>query len=184
VGLRYDDLREVFENQANFSAASRVGKRLKEAVDYLDRVFPNESDPLLRNRTIVQSFVTIACRIIEAGKSAGTERRLRDFFRSFMDALSRQVEMGIQATDADFIAFQRTVNANVKTGARIRHGILLRKMLAFDPMVADLFDPTVVAESGLNQRIKELGDSISKLVGQLNAAYAARHGGRPNKDHE
>jgi hypothetical protein len=64
----------------------------------------------------------------------------------------------------------------VKSGAKIRHRILLRKLLSLDPSAADLFDPTTVAESGLNLRIKELGDSVVQLVGQLNMAYAAKSG--------
>jgi hypothetical protein len=84
--------------------------------------------------------------------------------------------LGINATDHDYIEFQRTVNANVKTGARIRHGILLRKLLAFDPGFADFFDSTVVAESGLSERVKGIGDTVAKLVGQLNAVYASKHG--------
>ncbi len=176
VGLRYDELKELFENQAAFSGASKVGKRIKEALEHLDLVFKTDHDPLLRNRSIVQSFVTLACRILDGGKAVGTEKRLRNFFEHFITQLSRQVELGIHATDLDYIEFQRTVNANVKSGAKIRHRILLRKLLAVDPAAADLFDATAVAESGLNQRIKDLGDSVAKLVGQVNAAYAAKCG--------
>jgi hypothetical protein len=88
VGLRYDDLREVFESQANFSSASRVAKRIEEALRHLDRVFRNGRDPSLRNRSIVQSFVTLVCRIIEVGKAAGTEKRLHRFFKNFIFELS------------------------------------------------------------------------------------------------
>ena len=176
VGLRYDDLRGVFESQASFSPASRVGKGIKEALNHCDRVFRKNGDPSLRNRSIVQSFVTLVCRIVKTGKAAGTEKRLHNFFEHFVAELSRQVELGIRATDQDYIEFQRTVTANVKTGAKIRHGILLRKLLTFDPAFVEMFDPTVVAESGLSHRINDLGDSIAKLVGQLNTAYATKHG--------
>jgi hypothetical protein len=176
VGLRYDELKVVFENQASFSAASNVGKRIKGALEHLDLVFRADNVPLLRNRSIVQSFITLVCRILDGGKAAGSEKRLRYFFEQFISELSRQIELGIQATDQDYIEFQRTVNANVKSGARIRHRILLRKLLAIDPAAADLFDPTVVVESGLTQRIKDLGDSVAQLVGQLNAVYSANSG--------
>jgi len=38
--------------------------------------------------------------------------------------LSRQVELGHEATDSDYLTFQRTVNANVKSGAKTRQQIL------------------------------------------------------------
>lgn len=43
-----------------------------------------------------------------------------------MAELSRQVELGQEATDADYISFQRTVNANVRSGARTRQEQALR----------------------------------------------------------
>jgi hypothetical protein len=39
VGLRYDDLRAVFESQATFSAQSNVAKRLKQTLDFADAGF-------------------------------------------------------------------------------------------------------------------------------------------------
>ena len=39
-GLRYDDLKSVFESQASFSPRSNVAQRLRAALDYLDRVVP------------------------------------------------------------------------------------------------------------------------------------------------
>jgi hypothetical protein len=85
-----------------------------------------------------------------------------------MDNLNRQIEMGQSATDSEYITFQRSVNANIKGGARTRHSILLRKLLTSSPKLADLFDPSIVAESGVTGRISALGDSISNLIEQIN----------------
>jgi hypothetical protein len=175
TGLRYDDLKTIFEGQANFSSKSAVSKRLQAIFDYLDKVFPDKST-LLRNRAVVQSFATFVSRLIQTGKSAGNEERVLQFLTKFMKDLSTQIELGPKATDADLIGFQKTINANVRSGARIRQEVLLRKMLALEPSLVELFDPTIVAESGLSGRIKELSQSIATLIHTINAAYAAENG--------
>src|SRR5207249_3030696 len=103
-------------------------------------------------------------------RSAEYEEKFLPFFEHFMKELAHQVELGQSATDFDYLKFQRSVNANVKAGARTRHEILLRKLFAFDPSVADLFDSATVAESGIEGRVKQLGDEIVDLVGRVNSA--------------
>jgi hypothetical protein len=44
------------------------------------------------------------------------------------------------------------------------------------PELAEIFDPSVVAESGVSGRVAALGDSISELVSQINGKYATRTG--------
>jgi hypothetical protein len=175
TGLRYDDLKDVFESQANFSAKSAVAKRLQAIFDYLDGTFTEKSS-LLRNRTVVQSFATFVSRLIQTEKSKGHEDKVLRFFTRFMKELATQVELGPNATDSDLTRFQKSINANVKSAAQTRQEILLRKMLMLEPALVDLFDPTIVAESGLNGRNKELGDSITTLIHAINTAYAAENG--------
>jgi hypothetical protein len=93
-----------------------------------------------------------------------------------MSELSHQVELGQAASDYDFIRFQKSINANMKAGARTRQEILLRKAFMHDPDVAAAFDPSALVESGLTGRVKELGDAIAAEISRLNAAYAADHG--------
>lgn len=175
VGLRYDDLREVYESQASFSPKSNVAKRLHETFDYLDRVFPERST-LLRNRTVVQSFATLTARIVSTDKATGYEKKLRNFFEHFMQELSRQVELGQRATDSDYISFQHTVNANVRSGAQTRQEVLLRKLLTIEPSFVDLFDPAIIAESGLTRQIQLLGESVRTQIARLNSAYSSKTG--------
>jgi hypothetical protein len=94
-----------------------------------------------------------------------------------MNELSHQVELGQAASDYDFIRFQKSINANVKAGARTRQEILLRKAFMHDLDLAAAFDPSALVESGLSGRIKDLGDAIAAQISRLNAAYAADHGG-------
>lgn len=174
-GLRYDDLKSVFESQASFSPHSNVAQRLRSAFQYLDLVFPERSD-ILRNRTIVQSCATLVCRLISTDKQKGSEKAMRRFFESFLEDLSRQVTLGQQATDSDYLRFQKTVNSNVRRNAQIRNAILLRKLLLFDPAFADLLGTSVFAESGIAQTLSEAAKRIANLIQKKNEQYARDHG--------
>lgn len=175
VGLRYDDLEPLFESQANFSEDSNIAKRLNETFNYLDRAFPKK-EPKLRNRTIVQSLATLTASIIAAGKSAGYEPKLRGFFTQFLAELSRQVELGQQATELDYVTFQKTVSQNRRSGARTRQEILLRELLLYDPASTELFGPSVIAESGIEEQIRGVAESTANLIVQINENYAVANG--------
>lgn len=174
-GLRFDDIKSVFADQKNFSGTSAVAKRIKSTLDFLRAVFPSPNEAL-KNRTIVQTVVTFAARLVETGKHKGLESNLAAFIEHYVTNLGQQVELGQSATDYDYIRFQRTVNANVKAGARLRQEILLRKAFMFDGAMADAFDPSVLVASGVAGRVKELGDAISDRIGRLNSAYSGKHG--------
>jgi Protein of unknown function DUF262 len=175
AGLRYDDIKPVFEAQSNFSATSAAATRLKAALEFLAVAFPKPS-PLLKNRTVVQSIISLACRLVSTGNAGGLEKKFGSFVLHFMSELSRQVELGQLASDHDFIRFQKSINANVKAGARTRQEILLRKAFMYDADLAAAFDPSALVESGLTGRVRELGDAISAQIERLNSAYSAEHG--------
>lgn len=175
ASLRFDDVQATFESQSNFSPRSAVGRRLIETLNYLDKAFPAKSREL-RNRTMVQSVATVAAVIVMTGRGGGHEKEFRDFVVKFVAELSRQVELGLGATDEDYIKFQQSVNANVRGGVRTRHEILIRKLLRADPSFAPVFDPTTVAASGVAGEVKRLGNSLGKLIELANTGYAAKHG--------
>jgi hypothetical protein len=175
VGLRFDDLRAVFEGQANFSEESNIAKRLQDTLDFLDRTFDKES-PHLRIRTVVQSLITLTARLVASGRASGYEHALAKFFDHFMNELSQQVELDHRATDSDYLDFQRTVSANVRTGPKTRQEILLRKLLRYDPHLPTLFGPATIAESGINLQITKDAAAIQKLVASINERYSADKG--------
>jgi len=176
AGLRFADLKTTFDGQASFSDKSNVATRLQRTFDFLDSIFPQRSRAL-RNRTVVQAVATLTARLHTTGKTKGFEVRLKEFFESFVEELSRQVELGQEATDLDYIQFQRTINANVRRGARTRQEILLRKLLMFDSAFVGLLDPAVIAESGLTGSIRVVGESIASLVTKVNERYSSEKGG-------
>jgi hypothetical protein len=175
AGVRYDDLRSVFESQAGFSSRSNVAKRLKAALDFLDSAFPTRSK-ILRNRTVVQSLITLGTTLAASGVLAGSETKLAKFFEGFMKELTKQVELGQQATDSDYVEFQRTVNANLKSGPATRHAILLRKLLQHDPSLVSAFAAEDVLGSGFQSQINRHATSIRERIASLNEHYAATHG--------
>jgi hypothetical protein len=175
AGLRLDDIREVFLSQSSFASTSAIGKRIKAALDFLHKAFKNRGASL-RTRTIVQSLLTLTCKLVSTRRSDGCESKLRRFFESFMSELAEQVEMGQSATDSDYVTFQHSVSANVRGAAKTRQEILLRKLFRIAPDLAGVFDPTVIAESGVSGRVAALGESLTELISQINGKHAARKG--------
>lgn len=175
TGLRFEDLKQIFESNSNFSTTSAVAKRIKSALDFLDKAFPKMEDSL-RSRTIAQSLITLTAKLVDSEAACGSEDELRRFYEHFSRELSKQVELGQAANDSDYVIFQRSVNANVKTGAKTRHEILLRKLLGKSPKLAALFGPTIIVQSGMVARVEQLGASIRDLVHTANKAYGAKHG--------
>lgn len=175
AGLRLDDMQKVFESQKNFSPNSQVAKRIKAALALLEASFPIKSNNF-RNRAITQSFVTLACRIVENSPETKAVPKLAQFASDFQSELASQVELGHGATDPDYLAFQKTVNANVKSGPKTRHRVLIRKWLQFDPTAADLFDPGTLAEGNLDQEIQRQGELIGSLVTNINEVYSSANG--------
>jgi len=176
AGLRYDELRTVFESQSQFSSTSNVAKRIKAALDFVKAGFDAESGRLLRNRTVVQSLLTLVCRLIQSGKAKGNEAAVRKFFVSFLQELNKQVELGQRATDPAYLEFQRTINANIRGGAEIRQQTLLRKLLTWDPSFAEMFDPAAIIETGLPSAVSADAKEIVRLIGELNEQHSSQHG--------
>ena len=175
TGLRFDDLKRIFSSQKNFSQTSAVAKRLVLALDLLADAFPKKNTRL-KNRTIVQSLITLACRVVENKPKSDFPVVLARFTNTFLDGLSRQVELGQSATDYDLIRFQRSINANIRAGARIRNEVLLRKAFISDARIAEIFSPATIAASGVAQRVVELADDVTAQIGRLNTAYAHVNG--------
>lgn len=175
VGTRYDDLRAVFESQASFSEDSSAAKRLLGAIDFLDKAFDTQN-PRLRNRTVVQSAITLCTRLFSTGKIVGLEKKIGFFLNHFLDELTRQVQLGHAATDRDYLDFQKTVTANVRSGPSTRQKILLRKLFFYAPELAEQFDAATLTESGMTNQIRLDADAIISKISQINESYSAEHG--------
>lgn len=175
TGLRLDDVKAVFEANKHFASSSAVAKRIKNALDLLATAFKN-SGSILRTRTIVQSLITLTCKIVATKNYMGREELLKQFFERFTSELAAQIDKGQEATDSDYVEFQKSVSANVTGAAKTRQAILLRKLFTIAPELSTIFDPSVIAESGVNGRIASVADSISQLIEQVNKKYSSATG--------
>lgn len=175
AGLRYVDVEKVFIANAAFSPQSAGAKRINKALNYLHSTFPGSFKPF-RNRTIVQSIITLVCHLQQAGMKLEQKNSLRDFIEFFLGELSKQVELGQDATDPDFLKFQRTVNANVKSGARTRQTVLLRKLFRKFPEFFSALSQSAEIAKGLTADSAILAATIRGLIAASNERYAAKHG--------
>ena len=173
VGFRFDDLKALFESQANFSKTISGGQANSRDPRLSAQGVSRRRSPVLRNRSVVQSIITTAAQIVATGSEAGNKRpEFRKFVESFVAELSKQVELGLRATDHDYIAFQRSVNANVRAGAKTRNEILLRKMFRSSPTLASRLSILAWSpEPGLSGEIRRVGNLIDDLIQELNSIF-------------
>jgi hypothetical protein len=176
AGLRYVDVKQVFEGQASFSEQSQVAKRIRSGLDFLVSAIP-AGTTIFRSRSIAQSFITLVCHLQQPNILGGKEKTIAAFAGHIVKGLASEVEKGQEATDADYISFQKSVNANVSSGPAIRHKVLLRKLFQFDPDVLDLIDNPVAAFADFSGEIAALGKDIRKKIALLNDAHSATNGG-------
>jgi hypothetical protein len=176
VGLRLDDVTKVFETYSGFSGNTAVAKRVNKALDILRVNFPDKYQHF-RNRTVVQSVVTLVCHLqAQGGLDQAAAEKLKTFIDGFLKELAKQVDLGQQATDADYVAFQRTVNANIKSGTRTRQAILLRKLFSMYPDFYTNFSQSPALAASVSGDISRLAASIRRLATICNERHAAKHG--------
>ena len=175
AGLRINDLSDLFEANASFSPNSQNAKRIAQALDFLNDALDNDA-LITRTRSLTQSIITLACRLVASGIDASFGPQFNKFTKHFMAELVKQVELGHEATDEDYLAFQKTVNANVRSAVNTRHQILLRKLFQFDPSFAEKLDAATIAASGTKFAIENLGAEIAALIEEINELNSAKSG--------
>jgi hypothetical protein len=174
--LRLPELRHFLQSNASFSNRSNVAKRVQRTLDYLNEEIFLEWCPILRNRSLVQSFATLTASMLRCGSATRMGARLKEFFEAFAHDLVREVEKGHSATDKDLLQFQATISANVLTGPHTRHKILLRKLLLFDTTLAEFLGPESVIESDMVASLADMSKAIQDSVYALNTEYSGRRG--------
>ena len=174
-GTRFEEVKEVFLSNSNFSPKSATAKRVKAALDLL-AMFTEKPTKRFRNRTIVQSVITLVCHLEKAGLDQSKMPIVSGFLDSFLTRLSEQVELGHEATDSELITFQRTVNANVRSGAKTRNDILLKRLFQTHPDIYDVFSDNTDMRSLIQKEIDEKARAIGDLITKINDVYAAKSG--------
>lgn len=174
-GLRFSDVKDTFEAHTTFPTSSAVAKRTKKALTILHNQMDRPAAHL-RNRTMVQSLVTMTCHLLRAGVPDKKFKEVAGFAEEFGRELARQVELGKAATDHDYIDFQRTVNANLRSGAAIRNTILLRKLFRKHPDLYSVMSEGSAVAQGVEADIQGRADVVADLIYRVNERYAATEG--------
>lgn len=172
ANLRFDEMKSLFESQKTFSDKSAVAARLVSALDFLDRATPAGSKTF-KNRTITQSFFNLVAALGSDTTLKGKEKIIGDFAKSFVESLAKEVEKGHQATDLDLIGFQRSINANVRSGAQVRHRALMRKLFEWDPSILDAAGLHALSVAGYDGELISTSKRISQLIHDINNVNAA-----------
>ena len=175
AALRYADVKLVFEAQCNFSDQSQVAKRIKTALDFLASAI-SDGAKAFRSRSLTQSFITMVCHLQKDEILKGKEAQIAKFAESFVGGLAAEVEKGQLANDSDFIEFQKSINANIKSGPVIRNKVLLRKLFQFYPDFLVTADADVAAEADFSSEISKVAKDIRATLSNLNDLYAAKKG--------
>jgi len=175
AGLRYSEVKAVFEAQKSFSDKSQVAVRIKGALDFLASAIPDKSTAF-RSRSMTQSFITMICHLYGKDALKGKEAQIAKFAETFVSGLASEVEKGQAATDSDFISFQKSVNANVKTGPVTRDKVLLRKLFQFDPAFLESANADAAAAADFTGEIVDVAKNIRALITAVNTVYASKHG--------
>ena len=175
AGVRYQDVKQVFEAHVAFSEQSQVAKRIRAALDLLASAIPNGTK-VFRSRSITQSFVTMICQLQKAGSLKGKESTVGKFAQHFIEILAKEVEKGQDATDSDLVMFQKSVNANVKGGPIVRHQVLLRKLFQFAPEFLETVDADIINAANFSGEIALVAKQIRLDIVAVNDAYSAKQG--------
>ena len=175
ASLRYEDVKTVFEDNQSFSEQSLVAKRIKAALDFLDKAIPAGST-IFRSRAVTQSFLNLICLLQKSDVLDGHEKDIAEFASEFVSGLSAEVEKGQSASDGEFIKFQRSINANVKSGPEIRNKILVKKLIQSKPnLLEDAFSDLAVSVDLVGD-IKSISQDVAEKIININKTYSSKSG--------
>ncbi len=165
----------MFYHQKNLSRNSAAARRTKKALDILRQMLP-EHCAWLRNRTLVQSIITFTCHLHKDGLVEEKYDDLGLFILQFLQELTTQVELGQEATDQEYVQFQRTINANVRTDPQTRNVILLKKLFQATPNFYSNELQSQDLASTLKSQIDSSARTIREMIAQANELYSSVHG--------
>ncbi|MDQ7840809.1 MAG: DUF262 domain-containing protein [bacterium] len=168
--MRFAQLNNFLRENTSFSRVGDTAKRMKAVLQYLTAVKPDQAQ-FLRNRASVLSVCMLASAVVRAGVPKTTAPKFGAFLKQFFSDLTREVEKGSKATNADLLRYQEAISYG-STGAdsiRERLEVLTRNLAAFDP----LFAPVIRAQAKAGAPVAGLASEVSDLVYVVNEKAAA-----------
>ena len=175
AGFRFKDVKNVFQNNKNFSEKSASAKRLEKTLYFLDNVF-KKKNIILKNRLITQSVITFGTSLMDCNNITKYQKKLENFLVNFFTELTKEIEKGAKATDKDMINFQQSLRGNIKDAPFVRQTILMRKFIAAYPEFALELDPTHSIKSSIVSNIEELAKEVKGFITIINEHFNAKTG--------
>jgi len=130
--LKFKDLEKMYKDHTDFDMAGPEAMKIREVLDYLNKVFLRRTSHV-RNRATVVSLFWFVLSEREEFSLIGKERLVREFFEKFQDKLRSQIRLGKDATDVELLSYQTAVIQAADTRESIiqRHNILVKKFREF-----------------------------------------------------
>lgn len=146
--LKLKSLEKFFVDYSSFNHKSPEAKKILNVINYLEKVFPDNKDPALRNRANVVSIFYLISDLSGRGNISGREKEIRSFFRKFVKDLQKEFEKKPEDRDSSLLSYQSAVTqgADKIKSVNIRHNILLKKLAEKNKFFYKLLYPPVSPE--------------------------------------
>lgn len=119
---KYDDLENLYTIYADFDLKSNQAKSILFVLDKLKEIF-SAGVVKIRNRASVVSIYLLAEEMIIAKNIDGKEKDLKNFYLDFLEALKKEVRLGVEFKNKFLLAYQNKViqAADISSAIEYRH---------------------------------------------------------------
>lgn len=119
---KYEDLEVLYGTNKNFNIQSRDAASIINVLSVLYEIFGNDSINFRSRAAIVTLYLHVE-EMIEHDELEGNEDALKDFYLDFLSEITKQVRLGIDATNRFLISYQNKViqGADARSSIEFRH---------------------------------------------------------------
>lgn len=121
-GSKYEDLEILYRAYKDFKLDSEEAKWILSLLDKLHEIFSHEA-ARIRNRASIVSIYLLVEELVSKGHLEGKEKILKTFYLNFLEALQKEVRLGIDAENRFLINYQSRIiqAADSKASIKERH---------------------------------------------------------------
>jgi hypothetical protein len=158
ISTRFKPMLALFERHSGFLPSSPIVQNLDATLDFLERAFPPETRAL-KERSFVQSVITLASQLVAGGHSDGQEQAFVGFIIGFHNECVRQGKITGAARDPDFVLFNGTKAGKFINDAKVRHEVLVKKLGEQHPALHAALAPYSGSGYWVADRAADSGDT-------------------------
>lgn len=129
ANARDSDLNRLYEDNGHFDPNGKLGKKVRRALDYLKRAFPEKTPELERYNAI--TLYCLASTLLEAYVHQGTEKQLADWFVRFETERRQQNNLSEDQRDPQLIDYLRLTSYSTDAAESIRGRLEVMERLFF-----------------------------------------------------